>query len=527
LEPKTKWWAVGERLLLTRSGHGPLFVISLVVDHLLKTIRIVLAGARMLSVVSLVLIGQSARALELENGGFERDISSESSAGWEVISNGQTVDRDFQIKGEGTASLRVRSSSPRSSTMARQEVPSALVRTDAVRFSGLIRTDGIQGTATLFVVVRDKTARIFVDDMRDRPAQGDTGWTAVDIRIPKLLDAESVELGILMIGSGTAWFDALELVPIELGESTSDVARSYLRNALDIIEQRSIYGSETDWPALREQVDAIAAGSRSTEDTYPAVRFALGKLGDNHSSLFTPQRARELTTAGPDSTNLPRWEPASGTILDGRVGYVVVPSFEGTDPARMTQYVDELHALIARLDSESLCGWIVDLRRNHGGNVFAMLAGIGPILGEGDAGGGIAADGTDVVRSYHMGRSGRATASGKGYTLLKPMPPVAVLLGPDTASSGEALALGFVGRPATTTLGQPSAGKTSGNVPIPLEDGAILNLAATRMMDRDGNAYSGPISPDVRVVDNGSTEPAKNTVVREALNWLSSRQVCE
>lgn len=501
-------------------------MLSLVLDLLPKTIRIAAAVTKVVSVALPVLVGERVDALELENAGFELDISGESPSGWEVMSNDQTVDRDFQIKSEGTASLRVRSSSPRSSTMARQEIPSALVQRDTVRFSGMIRTDDVQGTATLFVVVRGKAEQIFVDDMGDRPVQGDTGWTAVDIRIPKLLDAESVELGILMIGAGTAWFDALALETIELGES-SDVARSYLHNTLDIIEQRSIHSSEMDWPALRQEVSAIAAGSRSTEDTYPAIRFALGKLGDNHSSLITPQRARARTTAGPDSTSLPRWEPASGTVLDERAGYVVVPGFEGTGAARMTQYVDELHSLIARLDSESLCGWIVDLRRNHGGNVFAMLAGIGPILGEGDAGGGVAADGTQAVRSYHKGRSGRATTSGKAYTLRIPMPPVAVLLGPNTASSGEALALGFVGRPATRTFGQPSAGLTSGNVPIPLEDGAILNLAVTRMTDRDGNAYSGPISPDVPIVDNGSAEPANNTVVREALDWLSTLEVCK
>jgi C-terminal processing protease CtpA/Prc len=104
---------------------------------------------------------------------------------------------------------------------------------------------------------------------------------------------------------------------------------------------------------------------------------------------------------------------------------------------------------------------------------------------------------------------------------------VAVLLGPQTASSGEALALSFVGRPATRTFGNTSGGYTTGNVPIPLEDGAILNLAVTRMMDRNGIVYGGPISPDVSVVDDGSIDPENNTVVLEALDWLSSVQDCE
>jgi C-terminal processing protease CtpA/Prc len=253
----------------------------------------------------------------------------------------------------------------------------------------------------------------------------------------------------------------------------------------------------------------------------------LRKLGDVHSSLVTPEHAKELSAAGPNATTLPPLEPPTGQIIQDRFAYLVVPSVKGSNPQRMTQYVDELHALIARLDSEQLCGWIVDLRKDHGGNVFPMLAGVGPILGDGNAGGAIAVDGSEVFISYSMGRSGRAAASGDPYTLVTPMPPVAVLLGPQMASSGEALALGFVGRPATRTFGNASAGYTTGNVPIPLEDGARLNLAVTRMMDRNGIVYGGPINPDVPVVDDGSDDPESNAVVREALDWLGSRQDCE
>jgi hypothetical protein len=77
------------------------------------------------------------------------------------------------------------------------------------------------------------------------------------------------------------------------------------------------------------------------------------------------------------------------------------------------------------------------------------------------------------------------------------------------------------------TFGNATAGYTTGNVPLPLEDGARLNLAVTRMMDRNGVVYGGPIEPDMPVVDNGSDEPESDTVVLESLDWLSSLQDCE
>jgi C-terminal processing protease CtpA/Prc len=497
------------------------------VKQLPRTLPTNLSATRALFVVWFVLLSGNGEALEFENAGFELDIDSNgTSTGWNINASNQSVDQDFEVRSEGTASLRISSPTP-GDTIARQPIPASWVRTSAVRFSGLIKTDNIQGTATLFAVVSDKSGRIFLDDMRDRPVQGTTEWQAVEVHIPRLLDAESVEIGVLVIGSGTAWFDALELESLQMGEAMSDVARDYLNRALDIMEQRSIYRSDADWPVLRQNVEAAAAGSRTTEDTYPAIRYALRKLGDVHSSLITPEIATELSAAGPDATTLPPLEPATGQIIQGRFAYLVVPSVKGSNPERMTQYVDELHTLVARLDAEQPCGWMVDLRQNHGGNVFPMMAGVGPILGEGDAGGVIAVDGSEVFFSYSMGRSGKAAASGEPYVLVSPMPPVAVLLGPQTASSGEALALGFVGRPATMTFGNATAGYTTGNVPLPLEDGARLNLAVTRMMDRNGVVYGGPIEPDMPVVDNGSDEPESDTVVLEALDWLSSLQDCE
>jgi C-terminal processing protease CtpA/Prc len=203
-----------------------------------------------------------------------------------------------------------------------------------------------------------------------------------------------------------------------------------------------------------------------------------------------------------------------------------VPKFTGSNAERMTAYADELQAAIKGLDADNVCGWIVDLRQNSGGNVFAMLAGVGPILGEGDAGGGMAVDESEVMRTYDSGRSGRATISGEAYELLNPSPPVAILIGPNTASSGEAVALAFIGRPNTKTFGQKTAGYTTGNVPIPLSDGALLNLAVTTMMDRNRNVYKGPITPDVTVTSESDGGFETDLVVAAAAEWLKTNKDC-
>lgn len=457
--------------------------------------------------------------------GFEEFAAAEAPVRpWEVSAYGYDVGPDHEVTVEGAASLRIRSGADARSAMVRQLVPGALVHDNAMRLTGSIRTREVSGTATLFVVVNGEAGRIFLDDMGGRPVTGDAEWTAVEIVVPKLPTATSVEFGALVIGSGTAWFDGLGFEALDATSATSDAARAYLQQALDIIERRAIYRDNVDWQTVRPQVEAMIAGAQAPADTYPAIRFALFSLGDRHSSLISPPRAAQLTgtDGGPESSL--GWESPSGALLENRIGYVSVPKFIGTSPERQTRFADELQAVIEDIDTERICGWIVDLRNNLGGSVFPMLAGIGPILGEGDAGGGVAADGETVMRSYQDGRAGKASVSGEPYRLIKPMPVVAVIIGPDTSSSGEALALAFVGRPNTQTFGLPTAGYTTGNVPQLLSDGAILNLAVTHMTDRTGTVYRGRIEPDVRVEDDAALSLNNQAVIRRAITWIQSTE---
>lgn len=55
------------------------------------------------------------------------------------------------------------------------------------------------------VIVDGLEGRVFVDDMRDRPVQGTSDWNEYEIVVLRLRDAETVTLGVLLIGPGTAW----------------------------------------------------------------------------------------------------------------------------------------------------------------------------------------------------------------------------------------------------------------------------------------------------------------------------------
>src|SRR5262249_13638408 len=97
--------------------------------------------------------------------------------------------------------------------------------------------------------------------------------------------------------------------------------------------------------------------------------------------------------------------------------------------------------------------------------------------------------------------------------------PVAVLYGPRTVSSGEAVAVAFRGRPRTRAFGQSTGGVTTGNADSPLPDGGILFLTTTVYADRTGHEYGGKMDPD-EAVPGAPNAASQDAVVDAATRWL-------
>lgn len=319
------------------------------------------------------------------------------------------------------------------------------------------------------------------------------------------------------------------------GETTTDppanpkvisvVAEAYLNQALNYMQNNSIKRHEINWPLFRRQAIAQAGAARRPADTYDAIRFALRELGDGHSFFRPPG---EQSQAGP----VPPLASAAGaaTLFDDEIGYVSVAAFSGGGDeadALATQY----HRLIEGLDTLGVCGWVVDLRGNTGGNMWPMIAGVGPIVGEGVLGFFVDPDSVVNTWTYEHGTSrndGYINTRVDGpYRLLKEGPPVAVLTDGQTASSGEATAIAFRGRPETKSFGQETWGVSTANRSFVLSDGAMLFLTVSTMADRTGLLYGGKIPPDQIVAGAKTGDPASDAPMAAAVDWLQIQPACE
>src|SRR5690606_26718511 len=124
--------------------------------------------------------------------------------------------------------------------------------------------------------------------------------------------------------------------------------------------------------------------------------------------LRAPDRAEALGRAPVSNARTGRPPiPAEGRRLPGGVAYLTIPGFAGGTHMQQVEFAESLQSLIGSLDDESAgaCGWIVDLRRNSGGNLWPMVLGVGPLLGDGDA---VLADYPDGRRETVWYREGKA-----------------------------------------------------------------------------------------------------------------------
>ena len=300
----------------------------------------------------------------------------------------------------------------------------------------------------------------------------------------------------------------------------SDVARAYLDAVFDILEGHSIYRYEIEWPDLRDEAFVRASRAQTPDDAYDTIRWVLRSLGDGHSMFLEPEDAAALLAADLEGNSIP-----TGRLLDREIGLLTVPGFAGSEESARA-YAETLHHLICGLRGEGAEGWIVDLRGNVGGDMWAMLCGVGPILGEGAAGAFVGPDDLAETWSYQAGSVllddvvQLSVCDSAVCPTLTPLPPVAVLIDRGTLSAGEATAVAFIGREDARHFGRVTTGMSTANCRFDLIDGAMILLTVSRFADREGTVYGSVIPPDVHVASHGVALEVTDPAVDAALRWL-------
>ena len=288
---------------------------------------------------------------------------------------------------------------------------------------------------------------------------------------------------------------------------------AYLNNIIELMRTNSINRLTIDWQAFRSDVFREAGAAQTIADLNPAIRLAITMLRDGHSSY----RSAAGTTIFVAQRSCAAAPPVTLTT-SSNIGTIRVTGFAGSgDPA--TAFARQIQDAIAAADRDNLIGWIVDLRSNGGGNMWPMIAGLGPLLSDGPLGYFINPLGAETPWEY---RDGSALSGGFAittvtppYRLRRPQPRVAVLSNIGIASSGEAALIAFRLRPNTRSFGEATCGLSTANSTYPLGDGGTLTLTTAVMADRAKNRFGDRIPPDEVLTDQAQA-------IQRAIAWLQT-----
>lgn len=300
--------------------------------------------------------------------------------------------------------------------------------------------------------------------------------------------------------------------------------QAYLESALAALESKHVNRASVDWPRLRAEAAAMARSAKAPADTYPAIDHVIDALHEKHTLLYAAPRRDPKPASGPAEAQpkpAARVPEPTGELLEGRIGYLRIPAFPyAADHPDADLFVAMSRRILRSHDRADVCGWIIDLRGNTGGNVWPMLDGVLPLLAPrvGDDGRYFSFDVDGKVKPVTLadGRLvGQDVPERPAYALWPlrhAAAPIAILIDGDTASSGETVGIAFKGLRDVRFFGETSANYVTVNNPVRLSDGAVIQMTVGYTVRRDGRRQSGPLVPD---------EPAGREQARDAaLRWL-------
>jgi carboxyl-terminal processing protease len=488
------------------------------------------------SVVILALVGMLLFPLhgvaQVANPGFELadEKNPQMPRNWRIVGNGGTLSLDESQKHAGERSVRIVKAAGATFTGIGQVIDAVPWRGKTIVLSAQLRAENFRGgMATVWLRADAGGKSVDFTSTPFHPTNGSSDWTERAAIVEVSDTADKIVFGATLSADGILWVDSVDLAELDASKlkPVSADAMKYLDEAISKIRENALFQARVDWGKARLRAQAIASGATTPADTYGAISYLLRSLNDGHSFLKSAAEARELT----DNARTDDFGIESSLLMEK--GYIRVPAYAGINPKRSIAFADEIQDRISALVQSKPCGWIVDLRSDGGGNMYPMIAGLAPLLGDGDL--GYFARGESRIAWYlkdggagPYGTAGPLHSSRPSFLVDGGRPWLAILTGPKTASSGEALAVSFRGRPNARSFGQATAGQSTANTNISLSDGAMMLITTAVFADATGRLYGAAIAPD-EIVEPGPTDAplSEDPTIEAASHWLDERPRCK
>lgn len=285
---------------------------------------------------------------------------------------------------------------------------------------------------------------------------------------------------------------------------------SVFKQTLSDIQQNSIKNfewKELDWQNYHDnQIKRLPIFTKKY--FYTCIENALKDLHDNHSVLIKKHNVVTTTSNIPVKKLSIKVEKGIGIINFP----ALITEVDRQDAILSEALVTECNNKIESIASHVTGGWIIDLTQNSGGNMFPMLAALSYFYNEPNLGGFYSRikNKTEKALLFFDGQS--FTFDTQDFNLSYKTKfktnqnrlPVVVLIGKNTASSGEFLALALKRQHQVILAGQESGGSATGNEVMQLShDLGSYALTVAYFLDANNQPFlEEKINPTFKLKDN-------------------------
>lgn len=294
--------------------------------------------------------------------------------------------------------------------------------------------------------------------------------------------------------------------------------------------QTSLYTDRVDWPAVNRTFTMMTQDSTRLPE---ALEYLINSMGDQHAT-FRKSSDYSIVASYTGAVQNTDTRDASFTsdvindreaqfsyrMLEDDIGYLRVV---GIAPGSIASNAQLIRSGLRDLKAQGVDQWILDLRYNGGGDMNPMLSGLAPLIGKGFIGGSV-----DRDAKLHHGYDIKNGQLYDNHALVTPMEndveidsseKLVVLLSRYTISSGELLAIACKGRDHTRFIGEETAGYTTGNGWIEVENNMIMSISESIFVDRDMRIYN-KVDVDEKIIFDHTINDMSDAQITRAIAWL-------
>ncbi len=337
----------------------------------------------------------------------------------------------------------------------------------------------------------------------------------------------------------------------QINKSRKTESKGVLDSIISITKTHSIYNDNVDWSKLEKRVYDKFIDSDSISSIIEPVKYLLSELKDFHG-FFTVidkqykangEKLRKVpydnsSKVYKDEINEIYKKSIQSKIINGRIledstAYIEIPMVLNytNDQEINIEYALKIRKKIIELNKHNPKGYIIDLRRNLGGTVFPMLAGLGELFNDISLG-GMTKDGKEFSNQWYL-KDGNIYMEEDNLIpnlpnttcncdITKVNKKVAVLIGRYTASSGELVASSLKSQKNVMLFGEQTMGMSTTTGWFLISPNVTINPATSYYMSIDKTAHIDGVIPDIIIEENFDYKnPTIGHVLEKAKKWIS------